>query len=95
MLKAFAVDGTVEIGGMAFQAPGERRRYPVSTLGCKVLCTEHNRRLSPLDKEAGRFMEALTNGLLDKDPLGMRWFRGERLRPWHASRCSRSWTRYF
>jgi hypothetical protein len=79
VLKTFAVDGTVEIGGMAWQATGERRRFAVGTLGCNVLCTEHNRRLSPFDKEGGRFMDALTNGLLDKGPVGMRWFRGERL----------------
>lgn len=79
VLKLILVDGTVEIDGMSWQPADEHRRFSVRSLGCNVLCTEHNRLLAPFDAEGGKLMQALTNGLLDQGARGISWFRGDRL----------------
>ncbi len=76
VLRIVAVDGKVEMRGLPGFSEGERRMLPVATLGTNVLCTAHNERLSGLDAVAGKFMAALSDGLLDRGPKGFQWFEG-------------------
>jgi hypothetical protein len=56
---------------------GESKLIPTPVLVANVLCTGHNKALSPLDKEAGRFFEAMCTA---EDIL-----LSKRKRPQHAS----------
>jgi hypothetical protein len=55
-----ASEKAVNISGLPFLAPGETKALSVESLTAKILCQRHNSALSPLDQEAGRFFQSLT-----------------------------------
>jgi hypothetical protein len=59
ILDVISPDGQVIVGGSPW-LKGERRPIPSLALVANVLCTAHNKALSPLDKEAIRLFTAMT-----------------------------------
>ncbi len=52
-------DQKIHINGFPWIPSGEKRHIPTATLKSKILCTHHNRLLSNLDGEAGKFFSFL------------------------------------
>jgi hypothetical protein len=59
-----ASEKAVQISGLPFLAEGETKALPVGSLTAKILCQRHNSALSPLDQEAGRFFQMLTEAMM-------------------------------
>lgn len=88
VLKVFAEEGVIDIGGTTWMAEGERRLLPTPSLVANVLCTNHNAALAPLDALAGRLLGWLSgsNRLMHKErrrvPADVRLFNGHDIERW-------------
>jgi hypothetical protein len=78
--------GTTKIGGLPWQQRETWEIRPTDRLAAKVLCTRHNQAVSPLDAEAGRFIEtigAFDRGFNQESPHAeIALFCGEELEKW-------------
>ena len=59
-------EGSVQIGGLDWQAKGQLQSIGIGALTAKILCEKHNSSLSHLDAEAGRLFQTIH--LIDKQP---------------------------
>ncbi len=50
---------SIEISGVPWLKPGEKKRIGIASLVANCLCTAHNSSLSALDTAAGKFFEAI------------------------------------
>ncbi len=68
VLKILA-DEQVELSGLPWQKPGEKKMLGFSTLVTKALCRKHNSSLSPIDTVGARLFEAIQKcGTTDTGP---------------------------
>ena len=66
VLKAIAPNRDITIGGLAWQEPNTLQGVGLGSLQSKVLCSDHNSLLSPLDAAAGHLVETIIAA--DKEP---------------------------
>lgn len=59
-------EGSVQIGGLDWQAKNQLQSIGIGALTAKILCEKHNSALSHLDTEAGRLFQTIH--LIDKQP---------------------------
>lgn len=59
LLRQLEFDGTAKIAGLRWQKPQSFNIVPLKGLAANVLCDRHNAALSPLDKAAGEFSQAI------------------------------------
>ena len=82
LLRIINPTGNVTVGGAPWQKEGETKSISIRSLQSKVLCTQHNAALSPLDAIGGRFFGAFPSSKQSKPVSSVNLYCGIDFERW-------------
>lgn len=83
LLERLKLNDTVKVAGLAWQPPQTFKKIGIPGFGAKILCSDHNHELSPLDAEVGALVRCIHS--IDQTPSSVpntSRFSGEKIEGW-------------